>query len=397
MLGLSEGVYQFHFDNNRLVEQIYISKKRQVCSSYSTKPHCSMKDENHLKAIKTKIINPSWNRTSLGYVIPVTYLINYQIKDGQNLTLDFPEKYVQPSFRNCLNYFHSYDKEHDDSKSALQIALFCWINDAFSGCSCNVSTFLSENNDHRIKVTFSDVACRKKEKTYQQNDHIQFNILCRVQGWYSNFHYGYGYNQPVILSFNDSKPIPEGENISMVHTGIAPTVSNSSTVWTHIKSGSSIMLTTEPKEQPNLSIMSTDETTVMIVVLILAIGVGVLVVLLYHRSKPLSITKNDFSALKERRSGTWVNNPEYISTSSSSSQPMSEDDEILPEWMRTRKDMIYHMSCITRGKELGHGQYGTVFQAQIRLQNAVYVNNLLIVLIFNMFNTIGFILLTSII
>ena len=352
-----------------------------------------MNDKNHLEKIKTKIINPSWDLTSSGYVIPFTYpLENYQIKERQNLTVDFPETYVQASFQNCLNYLHSYNKEHDDSKSALQIELFCWINDPSSGCSCNVSTFLPQNNEHRIMITLSDVAFCKKENKYQQYDIIRVNIFCRVQGWYVGYHYGYGYNQPVILSFNHSTPTLEENDISMIGTGVTSTVSNSSTMWTRLTPDSSIMLITEPKDPPNLSIMSTDETTFTVVVSILAIGVGVLVLFFYHRSRPLSTTKNEFTALKEWRSGRWVSNPDYISTSSSSSQPMSEGDEILPEWMKTRKDMIYHMSCITRGRELGHGQFGTVFQAQIRLQNAVYVTSLLIKLIFNMF-----ILLTSII
>ena len=344
-----------------------------------------MQDENHLKAIKTEVINPSWNRTGFGYVFPIKASINATRSARQNLTLNFPENYTQASFQNCLNYLHFYNKEHDDSKSALRIELYCWINDPSSSCSCSVSTFVSGNNEHRIMVKLPDVACRKKANIHQHNDIIRLNIFCRVQGWYSGYQYGYGYNQPVILSFNHSTPTPEVNNISTIETGVAPTVSNSSTMWTHVTADSSIMLITEPKEPPNLSVMSTDETTFIIVVSILALGVGVLIILLYHRSRPLSTTKNEFTALTEHRNGVWVNNPDYISTSSSSSQPMSEEDEMFPEWMRARKDMIYHMSCITRGKELGHGQFGTVFQAQIRLQNAVYVANLLIAVIFNMF------------
>ena len=93
--------------------------------------------------------------------------------------------------------------------------------------------------------------------------------------------------------------------------------------------------------------------------------------LLCIKNKSYNKTKQQLVAFRGHPNGTWVDNPQFLSTVSSSSQPTTEEDDMFPEWMRNKKDMIYNMTCITFGKELGQGQFGTVFQAKIQLSNAV--------------------------
>ena len=121
---------------------------------------------------------------------------------------------------------------------------------------------------------------------------------------------------------------------------------------------------------------STNNTSLIGVVLVVFIGVAFIAILLFIKSKSYkSVAGSSIIALKKHPNGRWVENPDFVSSVHSLSHLTSEQEEgvMLPDWMRAKEDMIYNMSCITRGKELGHGQFGTVFQAQIRLKNMVYV------------------------
>ena len=159
--------------------------------------------------------------------------------------------------------------------------------------------------------------------------------------------------------------------MSTYQTTVATDPSNASYHEIRDTSGTSNNLTSQFSGTPGMLVASTDNVAIYLVVSIATIGVVFVVTLLCIKNKTSSTTKNQVFELIEHRSGRWVDNPEYVSTDTSSSQSIEEEDQMLPEWMRTRKEMIYDMSCITRGKELGHGEFGTVFQAQIRLQNAV--------------------------
>ena len=43
----------------------------------------------------------------------------------------------------------------------------------------------------------------------------------------------------------------------------------------------------------------------------------------------------------------------------------------MPDWLKDRSEMIFSSSLITKGKQLGQGQFGTVFKGKLNQGNAV--------------------------
>ena len=70
------------------------------------------------------------------------------------------------------------------------------------------------------------------------------------------------------------------------------------------------------------------------------------------------------------RKMTWEDNPNYSESTSANEE---DGNSFLPNWLIERNEMIYDTTCIEKGQELGHGNFGTVFEGRIRLGNAVYI------------------------
>ena len=47
------------------------------------------------------------------------------------------------------------------------------------------------------------------------------------------------------------------------------------------------------------------------------------------------------------------------------------DDDIFPDWLRNRKEMIFPESTILKGQTLGKGQFGIVMKGALVLGNAM--------------------------
>ena len=54
----------------------------------------------------------------------------------------------------------------------------------------------------------------------------------------------------------------------------------------------------------------------------------------------------------------------------------------LPSWLKERKEMIFSKSLITKGRQLGKGQFGAVFKGQLNQGNAVWVFEYMILQLF---------------
>ena len=49
------------------------------------------------------------------------------------------------------------------------------------------------------------------------------------------------------------------------------------------------------------------------------------------------------------------------------------EDNILPDWLRDRKEMLFPETAVIRGEQLGKGQFGTVFKGNLKQGNAMQV------------------------
>ena len=47
------------------------------------------------------------------------------------------------------------------------------------------------------------------------------------------------------------------------------------------------------------------------------------------------------------------------------------EDNILPDWLRKRKEMVFPESAILKGQKLGKGQFGIVMKGALVLGNAM--------------------------
>ena len=64
----------------------------------------------------------------------------------------------------------------------------------------------------------------------------------------------------------------------------------------------------------------------------------------------------------------WQKNS--ISDNNRSSNTL-DDASGMPDWLKDRSGMIFSRNCITKGKQLGQGQFGTVFKGKLNQGNAV--------------------------
>ena len=74
----------------------------------------------------------------------------------------------------------------------------------------------------------------------------------------------------------------------------------------------------------------------------------------------------------KRGSTTWETNDLYYSLRNKGNLTGQEED-VLPVWLKNRKELIFPQNSIDKDKQLGSGQYGTVYKAKLMQGNAMYV------------------------
>ena len=68
----------------------------------------------------------------------------------------------------------------------------------------------------------------------------------------------------------------------------------------------------------------------------------------------------------------WESNELYDSKQSLDDEIHGdEESSLLPEWLQERKEMIFPKYSITKGQQLGRGQFGSVFKGKLAQGNAV--------------------------
>ena len=110
-------------------------------------------------------------------------------------------------------------------------------------------------------------------------------------------------------------------------------------------------------ELPKQTIISISSAAVGIMVVLTCFALTSSIILYYKRNTIC-------------RKMTWEDNPNYSDSTSANEE---DGNSFLPNWLLERNEMIYDTTCIEKGQELGHGNFGTVFEGRIRLGNAVYI------------------------
>ena len=71
---------------------------------------------------------------------------------------------------------------------------------------------------------------------------------------------------------------------------------------------------------------------------------------------------------------TWATNSLYVSSESVNDIGKGVNQypaDILPEWLTSKKHMIYSQTSVEKECEIGHGEYGTVFKGKLKLGASV--------------------------
>jgi hypothetical protein len=195
------------------------------------------------------------------------------------------------------------------------------------------------NTENKTKIT------TKKFMQSIRPKEINVDLLCMVK------HRGnkYVFNQPVLLRYTITHLNPS--------TSIPMPLSTSSfrTKTTHSTSSVHTLETTTSTSSPDTVNAS---IPVSVTVVLLSLILSVSVVFYYKRNAKKGHTEV-LSKIK------WENNPDYLDTLDEADGPL------LPEWLHGRKEIIYDQSCIEKGEKSWHGHFGSVYEAKIRLGNAV--------------------------
>ena len=69
---------------------------------------------------------------------------------------------------------------------------------------------------------------------------------------------------------------------------------------------------------------------------------------------------------RKRSSGKWEENDLYYSLR------VVNEESILPNWLKDKKEVIFPQQSIERYQQLGNGQYGSVYKGMLMQGNAKY-------------------------
>ena len=104
----------------------------------------------------------------------------------------------------------------------------------------------------------------------------------------------------------------------------------------------------------------------------------------YNKRKTQGRSSTSIEKKAQLSTITWENNHDYENKDSLIELieiEKKDQESVLPEWLKERKEMIFSSECVEKGKELGSGQFGAVFKGKFIQGHAVYVNYLYILLV----------------
>jgi hypothetical protein len=273
-----------------------------------------------------------------------------------NKTTDWivPDRTFNKDFRTCFDYSQKYPKLEDGD---LQVVVNCSLVlmkcenrihvklDRIAGCNhrWNEDTNKLELAMALVKnKSLLDVRLSNLGRYNITSMDIGLELYCYILHTVNGEEYSYRYIQPIDIQ-NGWSYINQIANHSSGYQRL-----------TTLFSSASASTLTIPGDKSSMPLVA-------LLVVGLLIGIPLLM-FYYHRNKRRHIIYNSTSDItleeKDEFSESLVNR-EMIYQSQ------------YPEWLNCKKDMIYEISAVKKGKILGKGNFGMVFEGRIRIGNAV--------------------------
>ena len=374
------------------IDQFYVHKNRKVCTDSNKKRRCRKDNLYFDRLLVEKTINPSWNVSSKSYVSPIN--ITFQKQTNKSVVaLHFEINELDKEFQRCYHYREMYYHDHDTF--SLNISLFCKVAKMYGcengSCSCK---WKSQTYNDRLTVLLemgNSYSCLESVKTPIISWKVRANLVCSI---YREPEYttgiAYGFNQPILIQLSTKYPSPRCINDTSNTISDEQTEFNQ-TQRSHLSTTSLDVMTNEGRRFQN--IMKSDVLVTAIVVIVVLVLLGASISwFMYCRVRRKNASRLALqNSIKIKLSNMkWSKNQEYTSISSNENDghenAENNDSSImtnemgvhkkaenieLPDWLKTRSDLIYDSSCVEKGKELGHGNFGSVFEGKIRFGNAM--------------------------
>ena len=223
-------------------------------------------------------------------------------------TWNVSEREMPISFRNCLRYNRIYRIHHETRE--LKVSLWCEVY-GHQESNCSIKQH-EEESSLEIELDSKLLASERKHTFY--SNEIQIDLFCKVYDTLIAYHFGF--HQPVTI---------------------------------HLL-----------------------KYDYIVTICFVAIVVLISSLVFWNKKKMMAKFKAQGEIEMDDLDGKYSLDNTFVSTNAASiSKPCSANIDHIPEWLQNRKDMIYDASCIEKGKRLGDGNFGVVFEGKIRLGNAV--------------------------
>ena len=237
----------------------------------------------------------------------------------------------------------------------------------------------------------NNYSCLKNVKDPITSWKVHANLVCSIYREPEHISgIAYGFNQPILIQLSTKYHSPRCINNTL------NTISERQTEFndiqrSHLSTTSLDVMKNETRMSQDIMKSNVSVTAISFIVVLVLLG-STISWFMYCRFRRKNASRLALeNSIKIKLSNMkWSNNQDYtfVSSNEIDGQENAENNESsikpnekgghkkaenieLPDWLKTRLDLIYDSSCIEKGKALGHGNFGSVFEGRIRFGNAM--------------------------
>ena len=302
------------------------------------------------------------------FVAPIILTDDNQV-NSNGLSWNFKTNQLDRAFNGCFSYnkiYHTTDNVLENNNHELfplKISVNCTWRTKYEcpDCLCHCTWEKNEYDDQVILLlNEGNNTCLMTAKNETLETKVRLNLVCTIYDVYNFNGRAYGFTQPITL--NIPAQYLYQQSIDNAST-IISTVQRKRTLINEISTTSS------KNTELDISI-----SMIFLIVIIILFGVSISL-FIYCRIKRRNAVRR---LMLDENTETKLLNIKCVDHQECNSCNTKENDrydnvenEQLPDWLKKRPEMIYDTSCIEKGKELGHGNFGAVFEGRIRFGNAM--------------------------